>query len=44
LARFKVPEEYLVVEALPKTSIGKIEKKALRQRLAQHQADGVRYD
>jgi crotonobetaine/carnitine-CoA ligase len=33
LARFKVPEEYLVVEALPKTSIGKIEKKALRQRL-----------
>jgi crotonobetaine/carnitine-CoA ligase len=35
LARFKVPEEYLVVEALPKTSIGKIEKKALRQRLAQ---------
>jgi crotonobetaine/carnitine-CoA ligase len=44
LARFKVPEEYLVVEALPKTSIGKIEKKALRQRLAPPQADGVRYD
>jgi crotonobetaine/carnitine-CoA ligase len=44
LARFKVPEEYLVVEALPKTSIGKIEKKALRQRLAPHQADGVGYD
>ena len=35
LARFKVPEEYLVVDALPKTSIGKIEKKALRQRLAE---------
>jgi crotonobetaine/carnitine-CoA ligase len=34
LARFKVPEEYHVVDALPKTSIGKIEKKALRTRLA----------
>jgi crotonobetaine/carnitine-CoA ligase len=34
LARFKVPEEYLLVDALPKTSIGKIEKKALRARLA----------
>jgi acyl-CoA synthetase (AMP-forming)/AMP-acid ligase II len=34
LARFKVPEEYVVVDALPKTSIGKIEKKALRERLA----------
>jgi len=44
LARFKVPEEYLVVEALPKTSIGKIEKKALRQRLAPDKADGVGYD
>jgi crotonobetaine/carnitine-CoA ligase len=44
LARFKVPEEYLVVEALPKTSIGKIEKKALRQRLAPGRTDGVGYD
>ena len=33
LAHFKVPEEYVVVDALPKTSIGKIEKKTLRQRL-----------
>jgi len=33
LARFKVPEEYVVVGALPKTSIGKIEKKTLRERL-----------
>ena len=41
LARFKVPEEYLVVEALPKTSIGKIEKKALRQQLAPEKAGGV---
>jgi crotonobetaine/carnitine-CoA ligase len=35
LARFKVPEQYRIVEALPKTSIGKIEKKALRAALAQ---------
>jgi carnitine-CoA ligase len=33
LARFKVPEQYVVVDALPKTSIGKVEKKALRARL-----------
>ena len=38
LARFKVPEEYLVVEALPKTSIGKIEKKALREQVAGERA------
>jgi len=38
LARFKLPEEYVVVEALPKTSIGKIEKKALRERLGQERA------
>ncbi len=30
LARFKVPEEYRVMEALPRTSIGKVEKKTLR--------------
>jgi carnitine-CoA ligase len=35
LARFKVPEDYRVVDALPKTSIGKVEKKALRQWLAE---------
>jgi crotonobetaine/carnitine-CoA ligase len=35
LARFKVPEEYRVVAALPKTSIGKIEKKTLRGQLAE---------
>ncbi|MGH9042012.1 MAG: class I adenylate-forming enzyme family protein [Acidimicrobiia bacterium] len=33
LARFKVPEEYRVVEALPRTSIGKVEKKTLREQL-----------
>ena len=38
LARFKVPQEYVVVDALPKTSIGKIEKKALRARLVQEAA------
>jgi crotonobetaine/carnitine-CoA ligase len=39
LARFKVPEEFHVVDALPKTSIGKIEKKALRARLASPTGD-----
>ncbi len=38
LARFKVPEEYRVVEALPRTSIGKVEKKTLR---AQLEGDGT---
>ena len=38
LARFKVPEEYVVVDGLPRTSIGKIEKKALRERLAGERA------
>jgi crotonobetaine/carnitine-CoA ligase len=44
LARFKVPEEYVVVEGLPKTSIGKVEKKALRQRLVGPEPRGVRYE
>jgi crotonobetaine/carnitine-CoA ligase len=39
LARFKVPEEYRIVEALPKTSIGKIEKKVLRADLAPQTGD-----
>jgi crotonobetaine/carnitine-CoA ligase len=34
LAKFKVPEEIIVVEAMPTTSIGKIEKAVLRQRAA----------
>ena len=34
LARFKVPEEYRIVDVLPKTSIGKVEKKTLRHWLA----------
>ena len=40
LARFKVPEEYVVVEALPKTSIGKVEKKSLRERLVADRTGG----
>jgi crotonobetaine/carnitine-CoA ligase len=31
LARFKVPAEVEILDALPKTSIGKVEKKTLRQ-------------
>jgi len=41
LARFKVPEEYHVVDALPKTSIGKIEKKVLRAQLAPQPGDEI---
>ena len=37
LARFKVPEEYRVADVLPKTSIGKIEKKTLRRQLAEEE-------
>ena len=32
LARFKVPTEYEFIAAMPKTSIGKIQKKELRRR------------
>jgi crotonobetaine/carnitine-CoA ligase len=39
LARFKVPEEYRIVDALPKTSIGKVEKKVLRADLARRTGD-----
>jgi crotonobetaine/carnitine-CoA ligase len=39
LARFKAPEEYRIVEALPKTSIGKTEKKVLRAQLARRTGD-----
>ena len=42
LARFKVPEEYVVVDALPKTSIGKIEKKTLRAMIEQSVSSGER--
>jgi crotonobetaine/carnitine-CoA ligase len=41
LARFKVPEEYRIVEALPKTSIGKVEKKVLRADLARRTGDDL---
>jgi len=32
LARYKVPAEIVLVAALPKTPVGKIDKKALRGR------------
>jgi crotonobetaine/carnitine-CoA ligase len=32
LAKFKVPEEIIAIDAMPTTTIGKIEKNALRQR------------
>ena len=31
LAKYKVPEEFRIVGELPKTSLGKIEKKVLRE-------------
>jgi acyl-CoA synthetase (AMP-forming)/AMP-acid ligase II len=34
LAAFKVPSSWEVVEELPKTSTGKIDKKPLREKLA----------
>ena len=38
LAKFKVPTTWEVVDELPKTSTGKIDKKPLRARLVQHPA------
>ena len=38
LARFKVPEEFVVIDTMPTTSIGKIEKGALRERARNHGA------
>lgn len=34
MARFMVPENWAVVKVLPKTSVGKIDKKALREQVA----------
>jgi acyl-CoA synthetase (AMP-forming)/AMP-acid ligase II len=31
LARYKTPREVIILEALPKNSVGKIDKRALRQ-------------
>lgn len=35
ISRYALPDELIVVEELPRTSVGKIDKKALRARLAQ---------
>ena len=40
LARFKRPTAYHVLDALPRNPIGKIDKPAIRQRLAAAAADG----
>ena len=39
LAAFKVPEEILFVEALPRTSVGKIQKAEVRTWLQSGEAD-----
>jgi fatty-acyl-CoA synthase len=31
LPKYGVPDRYLLVEAIPKTSVGKLDKKAMRQ-------------
>lgn len=38
LATYKIPDRYEFVESLPETSVGKVDKKALRQRLRETQA------
>jgi fatty-acyl-CoA synthase len=35
IPRYSVPEQIVFVEALPKTSVGKLDKKVLRERYAQ---------
>lgn len=39
IAKWAVPEHYVFVEELPRTSVGKIDKKALRSR---HQTGDLR--
>jgi crotonobetaine/carnitine-CoA ligase len=38
LARFKVPQEIRIVAELPRTSVGKVEKKVLRERVQKEEA------
>ena len=35
ISRYSVPEQIVFVEALPKTSVGKLDKKVLRERYSQ---------
>ncbi len=39
LARWQVPERWAFVEAVPKTSVGKFDKKVLRRRYAEGALD-----
>ena len=36
VARWAVPDDVVLIDAIPKTSVGKIDKKALRARFATH--------
>ncbi len=33
-AKFQLPDRFIIVDAIPKTSVGKLDKKMLRQRYA----------
>ena len=35
ISKFGIPEKILFVDALPKTSVGKLDKKSLRQQYAE---------
>ena len=39
VARWQVPERWAVIDAVPKTSVGKFDKKVLRQRYADGELD-----
>ena len=41
VAKFWLPDDVLFVESLPKTSVGKLAKRELRERLAGHRWPGT---
>ena len=43
-ARWQLPDEFLFVESIPKTSVGKINKKAIRETHKEVYQDGRRRD